>query len=26
MELGKQPESPKLIQVHHHIQNSIIVS
>jgi hypothetical protein len=24
--LGKQPESPKVSQVHHHIQNDIIVS
>jgi hypothetical protein len=24
--LGKQPESPKVSQVHHHIQNNIIVS
>jgi hypothetical protein len=24
--LGKQPESPKISQVHHHIQNNIIVS
>jgi hypothetical protein len=24
--LGKQPESPKVSQVHHHIQNNIIIS
>jgi hypothetical protein len=24
--LGKHPESPKVLQVHHHIQNNIIVS
>jgi hypothetical protein len=24
--LGKQPESPKVSQVNHHIQNNIIVS
>jgi hypothetical protein len=24
--LGKQPEYPKVSQVHHHIQNNIIVS
>jgi len=24
--LGKQPESPKMPQVYHHIQNKIIVS
>jgi hypothetical protein len=24
--LGKEPESPKVSKVHHHIQNNIIVS